>query len=103
MERRSFTRISRAPVCIVGANLSFRREVFDEIGLFAPKFQLVKDVLGATEDYELQRRLWQSGRQGRYVPDIVVTADVQAERLTKTLSSPLASGARWQICRDADG
>jgi len=82
-EAEFYTNFSR-PICIVGANLALRREVFDEIGLFAPKFQLVKDGLGATEDYELQRRLWQSGRQGRYVPGIVVTADVQAERLTKT-------------------
>jgi glycosyltransferase involved in cell wall biosynthesis len=71
------------PLCIVGANLSLRRSVFDEIGLFAPEYQLIKDITGSTEDYELQRRLWLAGRKGMYVPGIVVSAEVQTERLTK--------------------
>ncbi len=71
------------PICLVGANLSFRREVFEQVGLFASEFQRVKDGIGSTADHEMHLRLWSTGRQGFYMPDIVVTAEVQAERLTK--------------------
>ncbi len=71
------------PRCLVGANLSFRRTLFEEIGLFTPDFQRVKDHIGSTEDHEHQLRIWRAGKQGLYVPGIVVSADVQAERLTK--------------------
>jgi len=71
------------PFCLVGANLSVRRAVFDEIGLFTPKFQRVKDHIGSTEDHEFQLRLWRTGRQGLYVPEVVVSAEVQADRLEK--------------------
>lgn len=70
-------------VCLVGANLSFRREVFERIGLFTPDFQRVKDSIGSLEDHEFQLRLWFAGGQGMYVPEIVVAAEVQAERMVK--------------------
>ena len=35
------------------------------------------------EDHELHVRLWEADYQELYVPEIVVTAEVQAERLTK--------------------
>ena len=69
--------------CLVTANLSFRREVFERVGLFSPDCQRVKDGIGSTEDHELQIRLWRSGGQGMYVPGLVVTADVQPERMNK--------------------
>jgi glycosyltransferase involved in cell wall biosynthesis len=70
--------------CLVTANLSIRREVFDHVGLFSPECQRVKDGIGSTEDHELQIRLWRTGRQGMYDPSLVVTADVQAERMQKS-------------------
>jgi glycosyltransferase involved in cell wall biosynthesis len=69
--------------CLIGANLAFRRQVFDRIGLFAPDFQRVKDGIGSTEDHELQLRLWNAQRQGIYVPEIVVTAEVEPRRMTR--------------------
>jgi len=71
------------PNCLVGANLAFRRAVFDRVGLFATGVQLVKNTIGSAEDYEMHMRVWRAGGHGLYVPDIVVTADVQAERTTK--------------------
>jgi len=71
------------PWCLVGANLSVRRAVFDQIGLFTPKFQRVKDHIGSTEDHEFQLRLWRTGSQGLYAPEVVVSAEVQANRLEK--------------------
>lgn len=71
------------PLCLVTANLALRREVFDRVGPFAPDLQRVKDGIGSMEDLELHLRMWQAGHQEMYVPDIVVTAAVQSERLTK--------------------
>lgn len=71
------------PVCLVGANLAVRREVFDKVGDFATEFQRVKSGIGSTEDHEWQLRVWQAGMRGLYAPRIVIAADVQANRLEK--------------------
>ena len=74
---------SGKPYCLVGANLAFRRDVFDRIGLFSPGLQRVRDGIGSAEDYDLQMRVWRAGGQGLYDPAVVVTTDVQPERTTK--------------------
>ena len=71
------------PLCLVSANLAFRREVFAEIGLFAPDLQRIKNGIGSMEDAELLERYWRTGRQCLYVPDLIVTTDVPFERMTK--------------------
>ena len=70
-------------LCLETANAAFRRAVFDRIGLFSPELQRVRDSIGSMEDLELMMRFWHAGGQGLYLPDIVVTAPVQIERLTK--------------------
>ena len=62
------------PLCLPTANASFRREVFERVGMFAPDFS-------QREDHELLLRLWQAGRRGLYDPSVVVVAEVQPERL----------------------
>lgn len=79
----SFYTNEKSQRCLVTANLSFRREVFDRIGLFSPDCQRVKDGIGSTEDHELQLRFWRAGSQGYYDPRIIVSADVQPDRMTK--------------------
>jgi GT2 family glycosyltransferase len=64
------------PICLPTANVSFRREVFDRVGLFSSAFS-------GREDHELLVRLWRAGRKGLYMPNIVVTAEVQDDRLRK--------------------
>ena len=71
------------PLCLVTANAAFRRSVFDQLGLFEPACQRVKDGIGSTEDHELQIRFWRAGGQGLYDPRLIVHADVQPERMTK--------------------
>ncbi|HVG21173.1 MAG TPA: glycosyltransferase [Blastocatellia bacterium] len=71
------------PICLIGANFAFRREVFNHVGLFSPSLQRVGGGIGSMEDHELLLRLWRTNRQTLYVPEIVVTAEVQSERLTK--------------------
>lgn len=74
--------ISR-PVCLVGANVAFRRSVFDRIGLFSPAVQRVKDGVGSTEDHELLLRLYADGGRALYVPDLLVTTEIPPDRLTR--------------------
>jgi glycosyltransferase involved in cell wall biosynthesis len=71
------------PICLVGANLAVRRHVFQRVGLFDPRVERRGDVIGSTEDHELQLRLWQAGLHGYYDPRIVVYAAVPPERLKK--------------------
>lgn len=66
---------NETPLCLAGANFAFRREVFQH-ALFSPDFPRAQDI-------EFLLRFWLSGRRAMYVPDVVVFADVQEERLTK--------------------
>lgn len=79
------------PLCLVGANVAFRRSVFDRVGLFSPDVQRVEDGIGSTEDHELLLRLYAAGGRARYVPELVVSTEVPAERLTP------AYHRRWHL------
>ena len=70
-------------LCLIGANLAFRRRVFDEVGMFKTDLQRVKDGIGSLEDHEMLLRLWRAHRKGLYVPHLIVTAEIEAERLQK--------------------
>jgi len=74
---------SQTRLCLVGANLAFRRAALESLGMFAPDLQRVKDGIGSMEDLELQLRAWQAGMQGLYLPDLVATTEVAPARLTK--------------------
>ncbi len=62
--------------CLIGANFAVRRSVFDRVGLFSTAFPW-------GEDREFQLRAWEAGVLGLYVPDVIATCRVPAERLTK--------------------
>ncbi len=64
------------PICLGSGNSAFRREVFGRIQPFSPDF-------ARSEDHELQTRLWKTGGQGVYVPELVVFTEIPFERLTK--------------------
>jgi GT2 family glycosyltransferase len=68
------------PIGLIGANVAFRREVFERIGLFSPTVQRVKNAIGSTEDHELLTRLYDAGGRMLYQPRLFVLARVQAER-----------------------
>ncbi len=70
-------------ICLVGANVAFRREVFDLVGLFGVDFQRVKDSIGSLEDHEFELRLLRRGRKGVYDPRILVQAEIQPDRLDR--------------------
>ena len=71
-------------LCLIGANFAFRRRVFDELGMFKTDFQRVKDGIGSLEDHEMLLRLWHANRKGLYFPHIIVTAEIESERLQKS-------------------
>lgn len=71
-------------ICLVGANLSFRRDVFDVVGLFTPDLGRIKDGIGSTEDFDMQLRLWRAGMTGIYSPLPVVVADVTSDRFERS-------------------
>jgi len=78
-------RIDRGkPLCLVSANCAFRRRVLDQVGGFAPEFQLgTHCILGSVEDHELQLRVLRAGGSIVYDPRVVVHADVQPNRLER--------------------
>jgi len=81
------------PICLVSANLSVRRPVFDAVGVFAPEFQVVKsDILGSVEDHEFLLRVLRTGRTLFYDPRIAVHAEVQANRLEQAYHRRWHSG-----------
>lgn len=71
------------PICLVGANMAYRRDVFDAIGGFATNLQRVGEGIGSLEDHEFLLRALTAGRTGRYDPQMVVHAEVQANRLQR--------------------
>src|SRR5215471_9715001 len=64
------------PLCLPTANASFRSELFERFGWFSPDFS-------GREDHEFLLRLWCEGICGMYFPNVVVTAEVQPERLRR--------------------
>jgi glycosyltransferase involved in cell wall biosynthesis len=71
------------PVCLIGANLVFRRSALDVIGSFATAVQRVGNGIGSTEDHEYHRRLWATGGHGIYEPRLRAATVLAAERLSK--------------------
>jgi glycosyltransferase involved in cell wall biosynthesis len=70
-------------LCLIGANFAFRRRAFEKVGLFKTDFQRVKDGIGSLEDHEFLLRLWRVGSRGLYVPELLVTAEIEPDRMQK--------------------
>jgi len=68
---------------LITANIAFRRTVFEEAGMFSPRLQRVKNVIGSMEDHEFLLRVCRSGKHGLYVPSMIARAPLEVERLTK--------------------
>jgi glycosyltransferase involved in cell wall biosynthesis len=74
---------SSKQLCLIGANFAFRRRAFEKVGLFKTDFQRVKNGIGSLEDHEMLLRLWHTNNYGLYLPELVVTAEIEPERLEK--------------------
>jgi glycosyltransferase involved in cell wall biosynthesis len=74
---------SRNVICLIGANVAFRRRVFEEVGDFETGLQRVKDSIGSLEDHEFLLRLLAAGRTGVYDPRMTLHAEIPANRLNR--------------------
>ena len=79
----SFLLTADNPLCLLTANIAFRREVFERFGGFSANVQRAGDSIGSLEDHEFLTRLFRGGVVGLYVPELTVDAFVGSERLTK--------------------
>jgi len=79
--RRTFDAVT--PIGLIGANVAFRRQVFERLGRFSPAVQRVKDGIGSTEDHELLTRLYAVGGRMLYHPRMLVMARVQPDRCAR--------------------
>ena len=73
-----------SPRGLLTANIALRRSVFEEVGMFSPQLQRVKDAIGSMEDHEFLLRVCRSGKKGMYVPSMIARAELEVERLTKS-------------------
>src|SRR5687767_770717 len=74
---------SANPLGLLTANIALRRKVFQEVGPFSPRLQRVKDGIGSLEDHEFLMRVCRKGKKGKYLPQLITTAVVDRERLSK--------------------
>ena len=63
-------------LCLITANVAYRREVFDQIGMFAPHMSWLSD-------HEILVRLWHARGQGLYWPQLTATADIVPQRMAR--------------------
>jgi glucosyl-dolichyl phosphate glucuronosyltransferase len=79
----SFLLTSDNPLCLLTANIAFRKEVFERFGGFSANVQRAGDSIGSLEDHEFLTRLFRAGVVGLYVPEMTVDAYVGNNRMTK--------------------
>jgi glycosyltransferase involved in cell wall biosynthesis len=66
-----------------GANIGFRREVFDKIGLFDPALGRKGTVLAAGEEWDLIARMLNVGMKVMFFPDARVAHRIESARMTR--------------------
>lgn len=71
------------PLCLLTANIAFKKELFDKHGEFSAAVQRAGDSIGSLEDHEFLTRLLRAGVTGLYVPEMIVDAYVGSDRMTK--------------------
>jgi glycosyltransferase involved in cell wall biosynthesis len=79
-------------LCLLSANLAFRRAALDRTGLFAHELQRVKGGIGSMEDLELLHRFWRMSLKALYVPELSAVTTVPAERMTRSYHRRWHSG-----------
>jgi glycosyltransferase involved in cell wall biosynthesis len=67
----------------LGANIAFRKEVFDKVGWFNPQLGRIGAKLVGGEETDLFKRIVDAGMIGRYQPRAVVRHALESDRLRK--------------------
>jgi len=66
-----------------GANMAFRKKVFEEIGYFNPELGRRGNGLIATEEKDIYLRILQYGKQVYYLPQVEVLHKVESNKFDK--------------------
>ena len=92
------------PRGLLTANVAFRRNVFEDAGMFLPDLQRVKNMIGSMEDHEFLMRVCRSGKQGIYTPEMIARTHIDTERLTKAYHRRWHTGHGhfYAVLADAD-
>lgn len=80
----AFAITAENPLCLLTANIAFRKEVFAQHGGFLVSVQRTGDSIGSLEDHEFLTRILRAGVNGLYVPEMIVDAWVGSDRMTKS-------------------
>lgn len=67
---------------LFGCNIGFRKEVFNEVGLYRTDIGPTAGKLSRGEDTEMMKRVLTAGKKAVYVPSIHVLHKVEKERMT---------------------
>jgi len=67
----------------LGANVSFKKEVFEKVGLFNPELGRIGSALIGGEETDLFQRLVDAHMVGKYQPRAIVSHALEPERLRK--------------------
>lgn len=68
----------------LGVNVAYRREAFEQVGLFDGRLGRIAGTLRSQSQREWHLRARAQGLRGMYLPDMVVHHSVEAERLTRS-------------------
>lgn len=63
-------------LCLITANVAYRREFFERLGMFAPHML-------RSSDHEILVRMWRAGGRGLYWPELTATAEIDPERMRR--------------------
>jgi GT2 family glycosyltransferase len=66
-----------------GCNLSFRKNIFDNVGMFDENLGRTREKLISEDETELQRRILKKGFKLIYEPNAIVTHIIDKQKLTK--------------------
>jgi glycosyltransferase involved in cell wall biosynthesis len=67
----------------IGANISFKKEIFDIFGLFRTDLGRNGNKLGMGEETEMYWRIKRSGRKCIYTPSVIVYHNIDEDKLRK--------------------
>ena len=88
----------------IGANVAFRRQVFDRLGLFRAELGRTRQRLTMGDDLDLVNRVRLAGGTAVYDPSVVVEHRPDLARLTKRyLRRWYTYYGEWDFARDRDG
>lgn len=84
------------PLCLLTANVAYRRATLDRIGYFSPEFP-------RCQDHELLLRLWRHGGRCLYLPSLVVESEVPESRMTWSYHRTWHTRHGYYCARMGDG